>query len=151
MLFSQELDCDIGLRVAVRAEVQRLARQLGWQYANLNHTPDGEQFVAELRDGSPDRSVAVSGYNPRVGYSEIFKPENAGKKLRFDAAGAVVGTPHWIGISANISGEGDRGRLVHVAEVMTQRLERLCRAKRNEPGARWKEVRSNSPVAPKKY
>ena len=140
LLFSTELDCSIDLRTDVTAEVQKLGRELGWEYAYVQHTMGGELFVAELRDGADDRSVSVGGYNPRVGYGEAFKPENAGKNIMFDAAGAVVGTPHWLGISANISGEGDRKRLVEVAETMTQRLEKLCGTKRNPPGARWKEA-----------
>ena len=139
LLFSTELDCSIDLRTAVTGEVRKLASELGWEYAYVQHTTGGERFEAELRDGSRYRSVGVSGYHPRVGYGEAFKAENAGKNIMFDAAGAVVGTPHWLGISANIAGEGDRKRLVQVAELTTRRLERLCGTKRNPPGARWKE------------
>jgi hypothetical protein len=138
LLFSTELDCDIALRSSVAREVRLFADELGWEYAYVEHTSGGERFVANLRDGSSSRSVAVSGYYPRTGYQEALKAENAGKKLRFDAAGALAGSGHWLGISANISGSGDRQKLVRAAEAMTQRLEKLCGTARNSPGARWK-------------
>lgn len=117
---------------AVWAGTASLARELGWEYAFVRHTGDGEIFVAQMRQ-TKHNSVLVAGYNPRVGYSEAFKPENNGKKLRFDAAGALEGTPHWLGISANISDEGNGKALVSAAKRLKVRLERACGARKLHP------------------
>ena len=149
LLFSTELDCSIELRGDVASVAQELGKQSGWTYAYVRHTAGGEQFVAELRDPSRTQSIIVSGYNPRQGLSESFKPENAGKRIEYDAAGAVVGTPHWIGISANVRrGTQDRRTAVVGAHALTRRLEKLCGTTRNAPGARWKT--EDDPSQPKK-
>ena len=115
----------------------------------MRHTAGGEQFVAQLKDPSRTQSILVSGYNARRGLSESFKPENAGKRIEYDAAGAVRGTPHWIGISASVRrGSEDRRTAVVGAHALTRRLEKLCGTKRNAPGARWET--EAAPKQPKK-